>query len=186
MINIGGSMKELFNLYKTFFKIGIQTFGGGYSMIPRLQKKFVDDLKWISEEEMLDYITIGQCTPGVITINLATFLGYKRYGILGGIVSTLGMISPSFLIILAFSFFLEYILSYPIVIHAFSGVRVAVTALIFSTFLNLYKRCVIDNKTFGIFLTVVVFGIFTTLKPVYLVIYSGLLGIILTSGKEEQ
>lgn len=178
-------MKELLDLYIFFFKIGIQTFGGGYSMIPRLQKKFVNDLNWITEDEMLNYITIGQCTPGVITINMATFVGYKRKGVLGGIASTLGMITPSFLIILAISFILEYIISYPIVMHVFSGVRVGVAALIFSTFLNLYNKCVIDNKTFGIFLTVVVFGIFTTLKPVYLVLYGGVLGYILTSGKEN-
>lgn len=179
-------MRNLLKLYNLFFYIGIQTFGGGYSMIPRLKKKFVDELGWISEDEMLDYITIGQCTPGVITINLATFIGYKKAGILGGIVSTLGMISPSFLIILLLSFGLERIVSYQVVMHAFSGVRVGVTALIFSTFLNLYNKCVIDNKTFGIFLTVVVFGIFTSLKPVYLVIYSGILGIILTNEKEMK
>lgn len=177
-------MKELVDLYIMFFKIGIQTFGGGYSMIPRLQKKLVDDKKWITEDEMLNYITVGQCTPGVITINIATFAGYKKKGVIGGIVSTLGMVTPSFLIILLLSIILEHIISLEIVVHAFAGIRVAVAALIFSTFLNLYKKCVIDNKTFGIFLTVVVFGIFTNLKPVYLVIYGGILGYILTSSKE--
>ena len=178
-------MKELLELYILFFKIGIQTFGGGYSMLPILQRFFVDEKKWISEEEMLDYFTIGQCTPGVISVNVSTFIGYKRKKILGGIISTLGMITPSVLIILLISIFMENFIGYEIVSHAFSGIRIAVSALIFSTFLNLYKKAVIDNKTFGIFLTVVIFGIFTSLKPVYLVVYGGILGYLLTSGKED-
>lgn len=178
-------MKELLELYILFFKIGLQTFGGGYSMLPILQRFFVDEKKWISEEEMLDYFTIGQCTPGVISVNVSTFIGYKRKKVLGGIVSTLGMITPSILIILLISIFMENFIGYEIVSHAFSGIRIAVSALIFSTFLNLYKKAVIDNKTFGIFLTVVIFGIFTSLKPVYLVVYGGILGYLLTSGKED-
>lgn len=154
-------------------------------MLPILQRFFVDEKKWISEEEMLDYFTIGQCTPGVISVNVSTFIGYKRKKVLGGIVSTLGMITPSILIILLISIFMENFIGYEIVSHAFSGIRIAVSALIFSTFLNLYKKAVIDNKTFGIFLTVVIFGIFTSLKPVYLVVYGGILGYLLTSGKED-
>ena len=95
------------------------------------------------------------------------------------------MITPSVLIILLISIFMENFIGYEIVSHAFSGIRIAVSALIFSTFLNLYKKAVIDNKTFGIFLTVVIFGIFTSLKPVYLVVYGGILGYLLTSGKED-
>lgn len=178
-------MKELLELYVLFFKIGLQTFGGGYSMLPILQRFFVDDKKWVSDEEMLDYFTIGQCTPGVISVNVSTFIGYKRKKVLGGIVSTLGMITPSILIILLISIFIETFIGYEIVSHAFSGIRIAVSALIFSTFLNLYKKAVIDNKTFGIFLTVVIFGLFTSLKPVYLVIYGGILGYLLTNNKED-
>lgn len=177
-------MKELVDLYVLFFKIGLQTFGGGYSMLPRLQKKFVDDLSWITEEEMLNYITVGQCTPGVISVNISTFIGYKRKKTLGAIVATLGMITPSFLLILLFAVILRKLVGYQFVIHGLAGVRIAVCALIFSTFLTLYKKSIIDNKTFGIFLTVVIFGIFTNLKPVYFVIYGGILGFILSSGKD--
>lgn len=178
-------MKELVELYILFFKIGIQTFGGGYSMLPILQRYFVENKKWVTDEEMLDYFTIGQCTPGVISINVSTFIGYKRKKILGGIISTLGMITPSIIIILLISIFMEMFIQYDIVSHAFSGIRIAVSALIFSTFLTLFKKSVIDNKTFGIFLTVVVFGLFTSLKPVFLVIYGGILGYLLTNGKDE-
>lgn len=178
-------MKELFGLYFMFFKIGLQTFGGGYSMLPILQRYFVDNKKWVTDEEMLDYFTIGQCTPGVISVNVSTFIGYKRKKTLGGIVSTLGMITPSIIVILLISIFMEMFIGYEIVSHAFSGIRIAVSALIFSTFLNLYKKSVVDKKTFGIFLTVVIFGIFTSLKPVFLVIYGGILGYLFTNGKED-
>lgn len=154
-------------------------------MLPILQRFFVETKKWATDEEMLDYFTIGQCTPGVISVNLSTFIGYKRKKILGGIVSTLGMITPSIIVILLISIFMEMFIGYEIVSHAFSGIRIAVSALIFSTFLNLYKKSVVDRKTFGIFLTVVIFGIFTSLKPVFLVIYGGILGYILSNGKED-
>lgn len=178
-------MKDLVQLYFLFFKIGIQTFGGGYSMLPRLQKMFVEKYKWVSEEEILDYFTLGQCTPGVISVNISTFVGYKRKKVLGGIFATLGMITPSVLIIIILSLFLQHFVALEVVKHAFAGIRVAVSALIFSTFLDLYKKSVIDNKTFVIFLTVVVAGIFTSIKPVYFVIYGGILGYILTTGKED-
>lgn len=178
-------MKELLGLYATFFKIGIQTFGGGYSMLPRLQKIFVEKYKWVTDEEMLDYFTLGQCTPGVISVNVSTFVGYKRKKVLGGIFATLGMITPSLLIVMVISLFLDYIVGLDVIVHAFAGIRIAVTALIFSTFLNLYKKSVIDAKTFVIFLSVVAFGIFTSLQSVWLVIYGGVLGYILTMGKED-
>lgn len=154
-------------------------------MLPILQRMFVEKYKWVTDEEMLDCFTIGQCTPGVISVNVSTFIGYKRKKILGGIVSTLGMITPSIIIILAISMFLENIIDLEFISHAFSGIRIAVCALIFSTFLNLYKKSVIDKKTFVIFLTVVVFGMFTNLEPVWFVIYGGILGFILSSGKED-
>lgn len=135
---------------------------------------------------MLDYITLGQCTPGVISVNISTFIGYRRKGVLGGIVSTFGMITPSVIIILILSLFLESIIGYEVVSHAFAGIRIAVSALIFNTFLTLYKNSVIDRKTFGIFLTVVIFGIFTSLQPVYFVLYGGLLGYLFTGRKEGK
>lgn len=184
-LKVVSRMKELFELYFMFFKIGIQTFGGGYSMLPILQRFFVENKKWVTDEEVLDYFTIGQCTPGVISVNVSTFIGYKRKKILGAIMSTLGMITPSIIIILLISIFMELFIGYELVSHAFSGIRIAVSALIFSTFLNLYKKSVIDNKTFGIFLTVVIFGIFTPLEPVFLVIYGGVLGYLLTNGKGD-
>jgi chromate transporter len=170
---------ELLKLYLLFFKVGLQTFGGGYSMLPVLQKKFVNKYHIVTDEEMLDYFTIGGCTPGVISVNISTFIGYKKKGVLGGIVATLGMVTPSFLIILLISIFLQNVVDFEITKHALAGIRIATSALIFSTFTTLYKKSIIDNKTFVIFLTVVIFGLFTSLKPIYLVLYSGILGVIL-------
>lgn len=175
----GGCM-ELLKLYIFFFKIGLQTFGSGYSMLPRLQKIFVYKYHVITEEEMLDYLTIGQCTPGVISINIATFIGYKKKGIAGGIFATLGMITPSFLILLVISFFLEMIVDFEIVKHALAGIRLATVALIFSTFTNLYKQLIVDWKTFLLFLSVVAIGLLLPIRSIYLVIYGGILGYFLS------
>ncbi len=154
-------------------------------MLPILQRIFVEKYKWVTDEEMLDYFAIGQCTPGVIAINVSTFVGYKRKKILGGIFATSGMVTPSLLIILIISMFLENIVNFDVVTHAFAGIRIAVCALIFSTFLNMYKKSVVDKKTFIIFITVLIAGLFTSLSPVLFVIYGGILGYILSSGKGD-
>ena len=92
-------MKELFKLFLTFAKVGCFTFGGGYAMLPLLQKEVVEKNNWATEEELMDYFAIGQCTPGIIAVNTSTFIGYKRKGIIGGIAATLGMVFPSIIII---------------------------------------------------------------------------------------
>ena len=175
-----GDCMELLKLYLFFFKIGLQTFGGGYSMLPRLQKLFVHKYKVVTEEEMLDYFTIGQCTPGVISINIATFIGYKKQGILGGIIATLGMITPSFFILLFISFFLGILVEFEVIRHALAGIRLATVALIFNTFTKLYKQMIIDRKTFLLFLSVVILGLIMPIQPIYLVVYGGIIGYLLS------
>ena len=98
-------MKQLLLLFITFFKVGLFTFGGGYAMLPLLQDELVRRRKWTTDEELLDYYSIGQCTPGVIAVNVSTFIGYKQKGIVGGCVSTLGMIMPPLLIIMLMKIF---------------------------------------------------------------------------------
>ena len=132
-------MNELWLLYKTFFKIGICTFGGGLSMLPLLERELVDNLKWATEEELMDYYAIGQCTPGVIAVNTATFIGCKRKGLIGGIAATAGMVSPSIIIILIIASFLTNFAEYPIVQHAFAGIRVAVCVLVLNTVVKMLK-----------------------------------------------
>lgn len=172
------NMKELFDLFWTFCKIGALTFGGGYAMLPLIQREIVENKKWSTEKEILDYYAVGQCTPGVIAVNTATFIGFKLRGIIGGLVATLGVIFPSIIIILIIASFLQSFASLAIVQSAFAGIRVAVVALIITTVIKLIKSSVKDYL--GIIITVVTFVLsaFIGISPVYIVIAAGLIGFI--------
>ena len=171
-------MKELFDLFWTFCKIGALTFGGGYAMLPLIQREIVENKKWSTEKEILDYYAVGQCTPGVIAVNTATFIGFKLRGIVGGLVATLGVIFPSIIIILIIASLLQSFSSLAIVQSAFAGIRVAVVALIITTVIKLIKSSVKDYL--GIIITVVTFVLsaFIGISPVYIVIAAGLIGFI--------
>ena len=119
-------MKELIELYWAFFRIGGLTFGGGLSMLPMLRYELVQKNGWVTEEELIDCYAIGQCTPGIIAVNTATYVGYKKCGIKGGIFATLGMITPSLVIITAIALFLERYMDNIWLIHALMGVRAVV------------------------------------------------------------
>ena len=137
-------MKTLIDLFFTFCRIGGLTFGGGYAMLPIIQKEIVEEKKWATEEEVLDYYAVGQCTPGIIAVNTATFIGYKVHGIIGAIVATLGVVFPSLIIITIIAALLKNFANYSIVQHAFSGIRVVVIALIVSAILKLAKTGIIE------------------------------------------
>ena len=141
-------MSEYIDLFITFSKIGALTFGGGIAMLPMLEKEIVTNKNWATNEELLDYFAIGQCTPGIIAVNVATFIGYKRKGISGGIASTLGMIFPSIVIILTIAFFLEPYMNLAIVKSAFAGIRVGVAAVIVNAVIGLWKKGVKDVFSF--------------------------------------
>ena len=132
-------MKELFDLFYSFILIGVLTFGGGFAMLPMLTREIVDKHHWATEEELLDYFAIGQCTPGVIAVNTATFIGYRRRGALGAAVATLGVVLPSFFIIVVIAAFLSNFMQITWIAHAFAGIRIAVCALIVSTVFKLLK-----------------------------------------------
>ena len=171
-------MQLLWDLFRTFFVIGALTFGGGYAMLPMLEREIVNKHKWGTQEELLNYFAIGQCTPGVIAVNTATFVGYKKKGILGGIAATLGVITPSLIIITVIAMVLENFMDIVWVQHAFAGIRVAVCALITSSVIKLVKSGV--KKWWHIALCVgafVVVGIFS-LSPVYVVIACAVLSFI--------
>lgn len=170
-------MKELIELFFTFFKIGASTFGGGYAMLPILQKELVDKKKWITNEEITDYYAIGQCTPGIISVNTATFIGYKQKGIMGGIVATLGIIFPSILIILLIANFIETYKNLAFVQNAFNGIRVCVGALIISAVFKLWKSSITDKLTLGIFILIFLLSLLLDLSPILLLILAGLLGL---------
>lgn len=183
---------ELLNLFWVFAKIGAVTFGGGLAMLPILQREIVDKRNWATEEELLDYYAIGQCTPGIIAVNTATFIGYKRKGILGGIMATLGVIFPSIVIITIIAAFVQNFLEYEFVNYAFNGIRVCVCVLIFDAVLKLWKKAVIDMPSAFIFLAAFLVSFLTNLPIIGVVIGAGAAGLCVNiirrkiKNKEEQ
>ncbi len=172
-------MNELFSLFSTFFRIGGLTFGGGYAMLPMLEKEVVDEKKWATSEELLDYYAVGQATPGIIAVNTATFVGYKVKGMLGALFATAGVVFPSLVIIIIIATCLQNFAKYEIVQRAFSGIRVAVAVLIIDAIAKLWKNSVIDKVGILIFLVTFIFGSFFNISPIYIVISSAILGFIL-------
>ncbi len=172
-------MKTLIDLFFTFCRIGGLTFGGGYAMLPIIQKEIVEEKKWATEEEVLDYYAVGQCTPGIIAVNTATFIGYKVHGIIGAIVATLGVVFPSLIIITIIAALLKNFANYSIVQHAFSGIRVVVIALIISAILKLAKTSIKNSTTLIIAIIAFILVAFVNLSPIYIVIAAACIGLIL-------
>ena len=172
-------MKLLVDLFMTFAKIGAVTFGGGYAMLPILQREIVENKHWGTDEELADYYAIGQCTPGVIAVNVATFIGRKTAGIIGGIVATLGVVFPSLVIITLLAGVIQAYASIGWVKHAFAGIRVCVCVLIFNAVIKLFSKAIIDRWTLGIYLLILAGSMFLNLSPVVFVVMAGVAGIIL-------
>lgn len=174
----------MLELYVTFMKIGAVMFGGGYSMLPLLVKELVDNKKWCTEDEILDYFSLAQCTPGVIAINSATFVGYKRGKVLGGIVASLGVVTVPLIIITVIAAVLQNLMAYELVQHIFAGVRVAVAALMTVTIVRLIKKAAKDAICWVIviasFLLLTVVG----LDSVWLVLIAAVFGILVGRWKK--
>ena len=171
----------LFDLFITFAKIGVMTFGGGYAMLPILQRELVENKGWTTEEDIADYFAIGQCTPGIIAINTATFVGTKQKGIIGGIVASLGMVFPSLVIITLIATVLTTFSELAIVKHAFAGIRVAVCVLIFNSVLKLMKSAIKDYYALFIFIGIFLVALFSSISTVYLIVASAVLGIVINT-----
>ncbi len=169
-------MKEFIKLFLAFAKIGAVTFGGGYAMLPILQRDIVEKNNWVTEDELMDYFAIGQCTPGIIAVNTATFVGYKNKGVLGGIAATLGVIAPSILIITIIAAFISNFAELEIVQYAFNGIRICVCVLIFNAVIKLSKSALVDKWAWGIFLLVFALSMFFNVSAAILIIISGILG----------
>ena len=172
-------MKELFALYAAFFRIGGLTFGGGLTMLPMLKYELVEKRDWVTEDELLDYYAVGQCTPGIIAVNTATFVGYKRKGIIGGIFATLGMISPSLIIISILALFLDQFMSNVWVSHAVNGIKIVVCALMLNTVVTMAKKTILNLLCSAIAIIAFLLALFTPVPTVLIVVVSGILGIIL-------
>lgn len=155
--------KTIILLFSSFIKIGAFTFGGGYAMIPLIQKEVVEKRKWITDKEILEIIAIAESTPGPIAVNAATFIGYKTAGFFGALGATVGVVLPSFLIIAAVSFVLRQFENLKIVKFAFEGIRLGVLALIVKALVSMYKQCPRNKISYIIaafsFLCVAFFGI---------------------------
>lgn len=171
-------MIKLRNLFGSFFKIGLFTFGGGAAMLPLLRAEVVEKKQWASDEELLDYYSIGQCTPGIIAINTATFIGYKLRGIRGAIVTTLGMVMPSLIIITLIAAVLQKFMHNQYVAEAFAGIRVVVAALILEAVVGLWKKGVRDKFSLVIFILSFWLLVIFNLSPVLIVLGASVLGML--------
>lgn len=169
----------LWTLYRSFFAIGLFTFGGGYAMLPMLEREVVKKHGWASHDELMDYYAIGQVTPGVIAVNTATFVGFHQAGIPGGIMATLGVITPSVAIILAIAALLGQVQDIAWVQHAFAGIRPVVGALIAGSVLKLFRSNVKNPLQIALCVAAFCFIALLGQSPVWVVIASALLGIAL-------
>ncbi len=172
-------MKKYWELFITFAKMGVLTFGGGMAMLPILQREVVENKHWADEEELTDYFAIGQCTPGIIAVNTATFIGQKLYGTVGGILATLGVVFPSLVIISLLARLINNFADLAWVQNAFAGIQVCVCVLIFNAVVKLLKKSVVDKRTLVIFLLVLAGGCLLDVSPVVFVLLSALAGIVL-------
>ena len=172
-------LKQLFGLFGAFAVVGVTTFGGGYAMLPALQREVVEKRRWATEEEVMDWYAIGQCTPGVIAVNTATFVGQKQAGGWGGIFATLGVVFPSLVIIMIIAAFIQNFAHLPAVQNAFAGIRVCVCVLILNAVVKLWKKSVVDWKTFLVLLLVFAGSVVLNISPVLYVLAAAVAGIVI-------
>ncbi len=172
-------MKEIGKLLLTFAKVGVMTFGGGMAMLPILQREVVENRGWATEAELADYFAIGQCTPGIIAVNTATFIGHKRGGVLGAVAATFGVVLPSLVIILILAGIIGEFSHLAAVQHAFAGIRVCVCVLIFNAVVKLWKNAVKDAKGVLIFASVLALSLLTDVTPIVPVLAAAVAGILI-------
>ena len=180
-------MNKLLDLFLTFARIGGLTFGGGYAMLPILQRDIVEHNKWATDEEVMDYYAMAQCLPGIIMVNTSVFIGRHRKGTLGGVVAGLASALPSLVIITVIATFLTAFADYPIVQNAFAGIRACVVVLIANAVIKLWKSAMVDWKSIVIvFLPVFALSAFTGVSPILLVVAAALAGIIITVVSDKK
>lgn len=175
-------MKDYLQLFWAFIKVGALTFGGGYAMLPILQRDIVEKHGWVNDEEVMDYYAMAQCLPGIIMVNTSVFIGRHRKGTAGGIVAGLASALPSLVIITVIAMFLTAFAEYPIVQNAFAGIRACVVVLIVNAVLKLWKSAMVDWKSIVIiFLPVFLLSAFTGVSPILLVVAAAAAGIVITA-----
>ena len=171
-------MKEYWELFFTFCKLGAFTFGGGYAMLPLIEREIVEKHKWATQEEIMDYYAVAQCTPGIIAVNVATFVGYYRKRVLGGIVATIGVVFPSIVIILIIATLLQNFSQLAVIQHALGGIRVAVCVLIFNAVVKLWKAGIKNQFQAVIFAIVLLVSCFSDVPTIAIIIVSAFVGFL--------
>lgn len=177
---------QFIDIFFAFVKIGAFTIGGGLAMMPMMQKELIQKRNWITDEELIDYYAVGQSTPGIVAINVSTFVGYKRLGVLGGIVATIGMVTPSLIIIMLLATLINNISDYPYVQKALKGINVAVAALLTSVILNFSKKT-IKNVWNAVFMVIGFILVFVFKIPsVWIILSAIIVGIVITVVKHHK
>ena len=180
------NMNVLWDLYTAWFRMGLFTFGGGYAMLPMIQKEAIEKYHWATEDEIMDYYALGQVTPGIIAVNTATFVGYKVKGVAGGIAATLGVISPSLVIITIIAGLITNFSDIPIVQHALNGIQIGVCVLLFEAIRKLILKGVKDIPAFVIFAAAFALNYFTSIPTFLLVILAGATGYAMFLMKKQK
>ena len=179
-------LKQFIELYFAFVKIGTFTFGGGLAMMPIMQRELIEKRGWVTDEELIDYFAIGQSTPGIIAVNVATFVGYKRLGVLGGIIGTLGVVTPSWVIIMLLAGAISSVDKYPLAQKALHGINVAVAALLTSVIVKFAKKTIknVWNAVFMLLAFVLIY--FFKVQSVWIIIASLITGCLITLYKQKK
>lgn len=179
-------LKEFLKLYLAFVKIGAFTFGGGLAMMPIMQRELIEKRGWLTEEELIDYFAIGQSTPGIIAVNVSTFVGYKRLGVLGGIIGTVGVVTPSWVIIMLLAGAISSVDKYPLAQKALKGINVAVAALLTSVIVKFSKKTIknIWNALFMLLAFALIY--FLKVQSVWIIIAALVIGCLLTLYRQKK
>ncbi|MBR2500149.1 MAG: chromate transporter [Clostridia bacterium] len=176
-------MKNLIKLFLIFAKIGLFAFGGGYVMLPLLKREFAENRDWVTEDEILDYFAVSQCTPGVIAVNSATFIGRKRGGVSGALSATLGVVFPSVIIITIIAMFLKNFAELTLVSYALKGIRACVCAIIANMVFELSKKTIKDTFSFIISVCVFLLMVFFNISPIVFIVLASIFGILINLKK---
>ena len=182
-------MKKLWELFKVFFRIGAFTFGGGYAMIPLIQKEVVENKNWVSDDDILDIVAIAESTPGPIAINAATFIGYKTAGVRGSVVATLGVVLPSFVIILIIAALLSEFAHIRVIRYAFFGIRAGVLALVSKSLWTMYKKAPHQKASLAVMIAAFVLVAFLNVNTLLVIALGALAGLViknLSVAKEDK
>ena len=179
-------LRRIFTLFTTFFRIGAFTFGGGYAMIPLIQRDVVEKHKWITDDDILEIVAIAESTPGPIAINSATFVGYRVAGFFGAVFATFGVVLPSFVIISLISLLLNEFQSITAVRYAFFGIRAGVLALLLKALVGMYRKCPKKIVSYCVIAFAFILSVFTEINLLFVIIGCALIGLIYSLALEKR